>query len=45
MGIFDGIEKLFNEHGSSVILKERLALTGRWASWAAAWSVLLLRET
>lgn len=26
MGIFDGIEKLINEHGSSVILAERIAL-------------------
>lgn len=26
MGLLDGIEKLINEHGSSVILKERIAL-------------------
>lgn len=26
MGIFDGLEKLINEHGSAVILKERIAL-------------------
>lgn len=26
MGIFDSIERLINEHGSSVILKERLTL-------------------
>lgn len=26
MGLFDGIEKLINEHGSATILKERIAL-------------------
>lgn len=26
MGLFDGLEKLINEHGSAVILKERIAL-------------------
>ena len=26
MGLLDGIEKLINEHGSAVILKERIAL-------------------
>ena len=26
MGIFDGLEKLINEHGSATILKERLSL-------------------
>jgi hypothetical protein len=26
MGLFDGFEKLINEHGSAVILKERIAL-------------------
>jgi len=26
MGLLDGIERLINEHGSSVILKERIAL-------------------
>ncbi len=26
MGVFDSIEKLINEHGSAVILKERIAL-------------------
>ncbi len=26
MGLLDGIEKLINEHGSVVILKERIAL-------------------
>jgi cell shape-determining protein MreC len=26
MGVLDGIERLINEHGSSVILKERIAL-------------------
>jgi len=26
MGIFEGIEKLINEHGSATILKERLSL-------------------
>jgi hypothetical protein len=26
MGLFDGIEKLLNEHGSATILKERIAL-------------------
>ena len=26
MGLLDGFEKLINEHGSAVILKERIAL-------------------
>ena len=26
MGLLDGLEKLINEHGSAVILKERIAL-------------------
>ena len=43
MGLLDGIEKIINEHGSAVILKERIALAED--KYAALGQKLALSET